>query len=264
MPPAHPDRPPADPATVARYLAELAGEPHGRAGERAVAEMVRRAWPGVADELRAVDAWHARQAAEAVTGAYGEPARGVVFAGLAYPPGSGALPHLEAARAAPRARFGYCSGGEAIALMWRGALRPGGGAVAWQARGDDPWQVCDMARREGLGAPLSVQLRLALPWWPAGYAAWVIAGYAEALPPGSSLAVTGAVPGGTPSRPEVARALHEGIAPTWQHSPEAIASWIEAAGMTLAGRVEDVRGWAGEELAAASPSRFAGAVALRP
>jgi len=211
-----------------------------------------------------VDAWHARSAARAVRGGRdGWPAaRSVVFCGVGYPPPAGALPHLRAARVAPRAGYGYCSGGEAIAVLWHALLA--GCPPAWQARGDEPRQVAGMARAAGLEPPYCVQLRLALHWWPPEYAAGVIAGYAAALPPGSSLAMTVALAGGAPSSGEARAGVSAAVAPVYEHSPEAVAAWVAGAGMTLAGGVADVRGWAGGIVREGAPGWFAGAVALRP
>lgn len=259
-------------AAAARLLDALRGGPHGREPERRAAAEVERRWPGTGEQFRRAAEFHAAIARQAATGG----ARSVIFAAPGYRPSGwpgAALPHEAAAAGAPGARYLYASADAAITLVWHRMLAPSGPrprAMACQASAGDPGQVAGMARAAGLEEPWSVQLQLCAHWWPGPSAARVIAGYAEALPPGSSLVLSWATAGGQPPGGEMGRAVERaaGAMPVG-HSAEAVAGWVADAGMRLGWGPADVRAWPGREwadaaLAAGAAARVAGVVALRP
>lgn len=263
--------------SAARLIDALRGGKRGREAEREAAAAIEGRWPGTGSQLRAAAAWHAGAAGRAVTAreAPGWPAaRSVIFAGCGYPPSGyrGArLPHGEAAWRAPAARFAYCDADEAITLLWHRWLRLDSRALAFQAPAADPRQAAGMARTAQMEEPWSVQLQLCAHWWPPEVAAGVVAGWAEVLPPGSSLVLSVPVPGAVNPNGE-AGAIVAGAAGTvpFRHREDDIAGWVTGAGMRLGPQgVTDVRepggpGWAHEALGAGLASRVAGAVGLRP
>lgn len=239
--------PPLPDATGARLLEALRGGPRAHEAERLVAAGVERRWPGTRAQFRAAAEFHSLIAGWAV--AMGG-ARSLIIAAAGYPPSGwpgASLPHRAAARAVPGSRALYCTGDEALALLWHRVLAPSGMRppdLGCQAPAADPRQVAGMARAAGLEAPWSVQLQLCAHWWPGPMAAEAVAGYAEVLPAGSTLVITTPVEGGSPSGGEMGRAVAEaaGAMPAG-HSAEVVAGWIAGAGMELVWGPGDVRCW---------------------
>lgn len=269
MPPAQRDYPMPD-ATGARLLDALRGGPHAHKAERAAAAEVERRWPGTGEQFRRCAEFHGSIAQWAVTMGG---ARSLIITAAGYPPSGwpgASLPHRGAARAVPGSRSLYCTGDEPLALLWQRVLRGDPRALACQAPAAAPWHVAWMARMAGLEAPWSVQLQLCAHWWPGVVAAGIVAGYAEVLPPGSTLVITTPAAGGRPAGGEMGRAVEKetGAMPVG-HSAEAISGWVASAGMVMRWGPGDVRSWPVRDLAGGDPSagaavRVLAAVALRP
>lgn len=259
-----------DVLAIARIMDALAGGVHAWEAEEAAVREVTRIWPRIGAGLRDTMAFHARAAGWAVR----EGARSALFCVSGYPPSweGATLPCLDAASAAPSARFAFCTGDWTLALLWETALQGCPRCVALEAHAAVPSRVLRMATAAGMEPPFSVHLPLALHWWGPATGAEILAGYAALLRemgPGSSVVLSAAVPGGRPAGGSV-QALIGDAAGTVPHAwtTEGIESVITAAGMKLHPRgITDVRdhdgnGWAAGELAAHDPGWFAGAVAL--
>jgi hypothetical protein len=265
---------------AARIMDAVRGGPHGTARERAIAAEIERLFPGSGQRLREAAGFHSLAAAEAVT-ALG--ARSLVIAGPGYPPSGwdGAqLPHLAAAEAVPSARCLYATADRGLEMLWQGTLAGDPSASACLAGAGAPGQVAAAAREAGLEGPWSVQVQLCAHWWAGGEAAKVVAGYAEALPAGSSLVLTVPVPGGASAGGRMADLVGQaaGRVPAG-HSPQAVAGWVAAAGLSLrwparrrpreAPAAADVRTWPGQEwasedLAAGITGRVVAVVGVKP
>lgn len=263
---------PAPGAARARVTDALMGGPHGDEAEREAVAEVERRWPGTGEQFRRAAGFHSLAAVEAVTAG----ARSVILAAAGYKPSGweGAVaPHAEAAIAEPVSRYLYASADEALALLWQRDAAPAGlspQAMGCQAPAASPRQVTGMARIAGLQEPWSVQLQLCAHWWAGPLVAEVIAGYAGALPAGSSLVLSWATAGGLPANGEMGRIVERvtGAMPVG-HSAEAVAGWIAGAGMRLEWGPADVRAypcreWADATLAAPVAARVLGVVAVRP
>jgi hypothetical protein len=255
---------------VARIMDALSGGEHAWDAEEAAVAEIKAIWPRIATGLQETMAFHARAAAWGVR----EGCRSVVFCISGYPPSwkNARLPHLEAADAAPGARYAYCSAAYEMALLWEEALEGDPGVSVLEASAATPSRVLRMAAAAGMRPPYSVHLPLALHWWGPDDGAEILGGYAgclRELGPGSSLILSAAVPGGRSAGGRV-QALIEEATGTLPHAwtTEGIESVITAGGLKLhSAGVRDVRehdgnGWQAAELAAHDPGWFAGAVAL--
>jgi hypothetical protein len=269
-------------AAWARLLDAIRGGPRGHEREREAAAEIEERWPGTGEMVRRAARYHSESAVRAVGGgeAHGRRwagARAMIFADAGHAPAGyreAVLPHAAAARAAPGSRHLYLSADEAITLLWHGLLAPRGpepAATAAWAASDDPRQAAGMARMAGLDEPWGVQLQMIAHWWPDEVAREVVAGWAEAMPSGSSLMLTVPAPGGIPAGGEFGKLVASvtGAMPC-PHSPQAIASWITGAGLLLGPQgVTDVRarpgrGWAGPPLAAGAAGIVLAAGGLKP
>jgi hypothetical protein len=264
-----------DMAAVARIVDAIRGGPRGTLVDLAAAAEINRRAPESREQARAACEFHVRAALRAVAdGGQWPSAKSVVFAEAGYPPSGwtgAALAHSAAAIAVPSARFLYCTADGAIALLWQRTLAGEPRALACQAPAVEPAQVAGMARAAGLLAPWSVQLQMCVHWWSARQAEKVIAGYAAQMPPGSTLVLSVAVPGGVDTRGELGRLAGGPVgAVPYAHSKEAIAGWIAAAGLVLDPEgVTDVRRlpgrtWAGEALGEHLAGHVVGATGLKP
>lgn len=219
--------------------------------ERAVADRLKAAYPGLDRMLEAALEWHRLKAGAAVTGDLGAPAAaGLIIVGSGLRP-PGLTLHAYAAEVTRPVRVVYADpGARTVDVNAEFLAARGGGRISVvTAEPSDPAAVLGSAPcRELLrSGPVSVHLVI----WPArchpDEAPGVIAGYARGLPSGSTVCLTAV----TPDRDEDgnltprARRMTEdaGLAgsPAYAHTAADIARWIEGAGMTLAEKVRPVR-----------------------
>lgn len=262
---------------IARLMNHLGGGKHGRAPQEAAAAEIEKAWPGVAGEYHAALAFHSRAIAHLLTtpAAGGlDAARSAILTIMGYPPKDGEpLPHAEAAAVAPEALFLYLDPVPAFALLWEDALQGDPSASALAAPARDPAAVLQEAAVVGLEPPFCVLVPMALHWAWRGEIVRVLSLYAELLPPGSSIVLSWAAPGGRRTGGLIGDAVlaATGIR-THLHGPAEVEEMIAAAGLDLhpagireVSRWEPDAGtpWARERLSEGVPARFLGAVALR-
>ena len=273
---AAPPVPVIDAGRLARLRDVLAGGHLALDADRRLAGGILKRWPWTASLVTSANEFHRRAAAWAVSGGTPgfpvPPAAGVIFAASGYPVGGGF--HAAAALARPDALFAYLDADPA-AVAYNQALL---GAP-------DPLRVCgrraparDPGRLLAVPAvqaildrgPVMVQLQLCAQWWPPEFAAQAVAGYARLLPPGSTLALSLGVPGGTSGAAELAAAVRRAGGILYSHTEDEVAGWFKAAGLVLTpAGITDVRGremgWAAAEVSRQRPvARAAGAVALVP
>ncbi len=229
---------------VGRLRDALTGSHRAGAAERKLAREIEAARPGTGQLVESGEEFHRRASEWAVTEGG---ARSVVYAAAGRPPHDGAL-HARAAAAAPDARFAYVFGDPETELFTRSHFeRTGAGRVAF-ARGcckdQEGWlREPGIAELTALG-PVSVQLVLALHWWPPELCYRVLLAFRRELPPGSTVCMSCGIVSGPQAR-EYADLLSEGGGGRIRlHSREQIAGWIGMAGMVLhpAG-VTDARAW---------------------
>lgn len=255
--------PALDVARIARLHCAIAGGVHADSRDRELAAWLERYAPSMPAQFRAAAALHSRAAVWAVAE---DGAEGVLFAATGLPCGKPL--HLDASRASPSARFAYAASDPEAALTARALL--GGPRVTVTGESSrDPGALMASGAVKWLGSPLSVQVPLALHFWPPDVAARVITGIGGLLPPGSSLVLSLWSPSpGTEGQRFLS--LYEAAAGqrAYGHSPADVAGWLEKAGLALhpAG-VTDVRAWprawAEAGLSRSSPGRVIGAVARR-
>lgn len=264
--------PPVDPAVTAGVRAALTGnEKWALTAERAVAQELRRRYPGLGRMTEAAYEWHRVTAGQAVTGNLGAPAAaGLVFCGAGLRPPGLSL-HAYAAEVTRPVRVVYADPGRRTAEVNEEFLAaPSGGLVSVAvARSIDAAAVLSAAPVAELAArgPLSVHLVLCLWRWPPGKAPQAIAGYKKGLPPGSTLCMTVLIPDRddagevTPEAAAMTEAALLAGGPAYAYTPEDVAGWIDGAGMKLAGGVHLVRTF---RVAPRVPGRVHGAVAVAP
>jgi hypothetical protein len=118
------------------------------------------------------------------------------------------------------------------------------------------------------GGPVALISWMSLSFAPPEAAPGLVAAYAQALPPGSAIALTVALADDTPEAGE----LQAMYAPekVCRHTAEDVAGWLEGAGLrVMAPGVADVRaferpGWVADRLEARAPGMIAGALAVKP
>lgn len=264
------EHPQPDTSAVARFRNAMLDGPHGSTSQRRTAAAIEARWPGSREAWQQAAGFHGRAAVAAVANG----ARAVIFANAGIPAG-GQLPHRVAAALAPDARFAYATVDEGLAWAWQDTVAADARAVAWQAAALDPPAVLGMAAMAGFSGPVSVQLQDVLHWWEPQLAAAVIAGYARhaLFPPGSSLALSGALISGS-ARDEAITLLRQATGlPAYAHAPADVAGWVEAAGLVLAAPgIADARAWPlaevpggnGDGGGARYPGRLIGAFAVKP
>ena len=236
------DEPPiADSGTVARVVDALAGGKWALGRDRDIAAYIRQRFPGAAEAVHIAHGFHRRAALWAVTQCI-PPATGVIFASSGLPAPSGFL-YSWAAQASPDARFLYVNEDPKITEIIRGALgqrEPRVGAATACAR--CPAQVLSTPQARELLArgPVSLHIVNAAHRWPAGIARETVAGYAELLPPGSSLCLSAGSPARDPATGEITPRAQELLevlrlagGPVYPHRPEDVASWIKGAKLVL-------------------------------
>jgi hypothetical protein len=238
-----------DAAAMARLHNVMAGGIWGDAPERALMRLIESRFPGSVRLFRLAMDSHARAAAWGVTEGG---CAGVIFAGSGFP--VPVHPHVEAARACPRARYWYCDPDPGAVLTSRALIKDPGITVA-RASSRVPGGLLAACGVTRASAPVMVQLQMAWHWWAAGLAASVTGLYARLLPPGSLLFASALVTAWPPS-PEALELLallgRAGAGRPHAHSQEAVVSWLEAAGLeVLPPGPADVRAWPDHGWAAA-------------
>jgi len=208
--------------------------------EKILAAEITAWYPGIAEQARMIDDFHARAAAWAVTAGG---AAGVIFGAAGFPP-PGGMPHAEAARANPAAAFAYADANPAVTALLRRELEHDKRAAAYTASIRDPAKLLGAPEAQAIGMPVSVHLCMAAHFWPGPFSARLLAQYAELLDPGSSVVLTLGVQGPDEERGrELARLLTSVTGPIYRHTVQDVADWIAGAGMVLAAPgVTDIRG----------------------
>ena len=268
------------PVTAAgvRYALTGGGRPWALRAEREIAGRLAAAYPGLGRMIQAAYEWHRVTAARAAGGELpGKPPAGLVFVGAGLAAG---LPlHAYADEVRPGTRVVYVDPAKRTAEVNAEFLADGRRVAVACAGPGDPAAVLGAAPCAELLAagPVSVHLVACPSLWPPGEAAAAVAGYASPvglpdgsavrLRPGSTLCVTAVIPDrdpdGSPTPAAEAMLTAGGLAgvPGYAHAPEAVAAWIEGAGMMLPGGVHPVRTF---RVAPRVPGRPWGAVAVVP
>jgi hypothetical protein len=258
---------------IAQLRDALAGGQLALQPDQELAMAITARWPETAALVRNANEFHRRAATWAVVG--GAPdfpvrrAAGVIFAASGFPIGikfdwdadfrrllPGAGFHPDAAAARPDAMFAYAEADpEATAynqvlLGKADPLR----VAAYQASAREPKRLLEaFAARTLLDrGPVMVQLQLCCHWWPPEFCTWAVGEYARLLPPGSTLALSLAVPGGTDDAGELMAEFSRTGGAFYPHTEADVAGWIAACDLTLVPPgVADVRGrgkdWAAAE-----------------
>jgi hypothetical protein len=239
-----PDPPIADLGTVARVRDALAGGKRALGRDRDVAAYFEERFPGVGKAVTVAHDFHRRAAMRAVTGQLGAPpAAAVIFASCGLPSPAGAL-HASAVEAVPRIRVLYADSDPKITETNRTVLaRPDPGRVAaLTGRARCPQEILGSPQAAELltQGPVSVQVILVPHRWPPDVAREAVAGYAELLPPGSTLCLSLGSPDRDPRTGKMTAQAREFLdlmslagGPAYPHFPEDVASWVEDAGMLL-------------------------------
>lgn len=219
----------------------LAGGHRGRAGERAAARQIEALYAPSRKLVTAAWDFHEAAALWAVLEKrHAAPARAVIVtaAGLPRPENAGPPMLAAAVRAAPGARMCYVDADPETTWM-RQVVMPGhgGGRVfAATAPEDEPEKVLEAAASAGVPAdvPVSVHIVLAAQYWDGAKARDVLRRYAALLAPGSSVCLTAGDIAGSPAGDAYLSAVQQILGSTLhRHGREAIAGWIEDAGMRL-------------------------------
>lgn len=234
---------------IARLHNAWAGGRWADAADRELVAELERQAPGTARLVRATRKFHRRAALWAVTDGG---AAGVVFvpAGLEADP----EPHEDALRASPSARFVYADPDEAVTLINETFIVSTDPRIAvCTASSRDPAGLLGDPENEVPGVPevraimgvardrpISVQMQMAVQFWPADIAASHIAAYGRLLPRRSSLVLSAGIAGAAPGE-WLEKAGAGGR--LYGHSPEDVAGWLEDAGLVMTGPVRDVRAW---------------------
>ena len=218
-----------DSGTAARLIDALQGGHEAFAAERELAKRMNAVDPGGA-------VWRLRHAAgyssSAAVWAVQHGHTGVVFAPARLPPPPG-LPHEAAAEASPDARFLYTSADAVVLALLRRLLDGDKRAGVYRAEMTDPLGLLTAPETVPLGPVVQVQLRQAAHFWPADYAAELMAQYAALLNPGGSLAVTLVIPSPGETGEEYMRLLGEAGLPVQAHTFDDAVSWLSGAGLEL-------------------------------
>jgi hypothetical protein len=236
-----PPVPVLDAGRIARLRDVLAGGYLAHDDDERAAAALLALWPGIDLLVQAGNDFHRRAARWAVSG--GTPgfpvpeAAGVIFGGCGYPVGGGF--HQAAAAARPEAMFTYASADPAAVNYCRVLLaRPEPLRVsAYQASPADPAALLgSFAARAVLDrGPVMVQLQFCCQRWPGEFCAWALGEYARRLPPGSTVALTMGIPGGTASAARITQDLGAAAgSPFYPHAEADAETWAKEAGMELA------------------------------
>lgn len=214
---------------VARFRDALVGGHQALLRDVEAVERLSQQFRGLGPLVRAAGSWHRDAAAWAVTST---PALGVIFDAAGYPPPDGAL-HLDAARAQPHARFAYADDARTKAMnrALLAAADPGR-VAAFTVPAASPSMVLTAKESQwaSRGGPVSVQLVMALHWWPGDVAAGVLREYGELLPSGSTLCLTMAILEPGRAGEALARAVSEACCvPVYAHTEADLEEWIAAA-----------------------------------
>jgi len=215
--------------------AALQGSLLAPAADREAAAGLDRLWPGTGDLIAQAHGFHRRAAAWGVRDKPGVPAaRAVIFSACGLPPRDGPL-HAQAAAEAPQALFGYCDPDAEATVVNRSllALPDPGRVSARTADPADPAGVLGdvMAWREiRAGRPVQVHAVLVPQRWPGDLLRRVLAGYAQILPPGSSVALSAIqyADGGYLAACEAVTGAR-----IWSHDPADVARTVAQAGLRL-------------------------------
>jgi hypothetical protein len=264
-----------DAGRISRLRDALGGGHLALQADRDLAASIIKRWPGTAALVTGANDFHRRAASWAVSsgkpGFPVTPAAGVIFAASGYPHRGGF--HAAASLARPDALFAYADADPGAVVFSRAllaALDPAH-VSAYEAPGRDPAAVLGAPQARAImeRGPVMVQLQLCAHWWPAGFCAWAVGEYARLLAPGSTLALSLAVPGGGDAG-ALAAAIGGTGGTVHPHTEDDVAQWIAAAGLELTPiRVTDVRGrelgWAAAEFGRQRPvARMIEAVAVVP
>lgn len=270
-------------ATVDRvYNYWLGGKQH-LAADRQVGDAIRRRFPAVPLHVEAARKFHLRAARWCAD----EGIARFIAAGVAtWMPGHPNV-HDAAREADPGAEAVYVHRGlEALARAR--ALLAGPGVRLARAKADCPGELLEAAPVAAMiadGKPACLMLAMTLHFAAPEEARRQVVSYARALPPGSALAVSVALPDCSPEADELLAMFTP--APVYRHTAEDVARWLErkdtegedtegedaedgGAGLLLVPPgVCDVRlvpgpSWAEGKLEARAPGYTVGALALKP
>ena len=258
-------------ATVDRvYNYWLGGKQH-LAADRLVGDAIRRRFPAVPDHVEAARKFHLRAARWCADDGISR----FIAAGVAtWLPGHPNV-HDAAREADPGAEVVYVHRGlEALARAR--ALLAGPGVRFVRAKTDRPDELLSAAPVAAMiaeGKPVCVMLGMTLHFSAPREALSQVASYARALPPGSAVAVSVALPDNSPEAAELLAMFTP--APVCRHTAEDVAGWLEdaepdGAGLVLVPpgvcdvRLVPGRGWAEGKLEARAPGYVVGALALKP
>lgn len=177
--------------------------------------------------------------------------------------------HHAARAVTPEARVVYVNDDEEAHDWARELLADGHGVTAVLADAGRPEEVLGAPPVAALLAPaepVCLIIGMLLHFVPADQAAAVTAAYAKALPPGSAVAVSVALPDCSPQADRLMAMFTP--ATVYRHTVDDVASWLEDAGLEIVPPgVVDVRlvpgeSWAAEELHPRAPGFTVGALGL--
>lgn len=243
----------------------LGGVQHLRA-DRELGEAIEERFPSVTAHLRAARLMHVRAGRWCAEQGIDR----LVCTGVSsWKPGMRNV--LDAAREViPGAQAVYVHRDPSVHAWARAALN---GTGARSVRGDveRPGKLlaaAPVAEMLAAGRPVAVMLGMTLHFAPAGEARAQVARYAAALPPGSALVLSVALPDDSARAAELLAMFTP--ARVYPHTAEDVAAWLENAGLKLAPPgVADVRllpgcGWDEAEFTPRAPGMTAGALSVRP
>lgn len=236
----------------------LGGADHLRA-DRELGKAIEERFPSVPAHVRAAREFHLRAARWCA----GEGIARFVCAGAATWHSGGRNVHEAAREVNPAAEAVYVNR-DAEAHDWSLAALDGPGTAAARGTGSHPAELLAAAPVAGMlgqGRPVCLILGLTLHFAAPAAARERVALCAAALPPGSVLAVSLALPDASPEADALIAMFTP--APVRRHTARDVTAWLEGAGLAVVPPgVRDVR--LVRELEARPPGLIAGALAAKP
>jgi hypothetical protein len=222
----HSDTVPGDDAR-ARQRDAFVGGPHALIQHLDVAEQFTERFGAMGPLVRSAWTWHRHAATWALAAT---PARSVIFVSAGFGAPDGAPLHHPAAADHPAARFAYADEGPKTVAMTRAliAAKDPGRVVAFVGHAADSAGVLEAPEAKWAlrGAPVSVQMILALHWLPGDTAARVLNDYGTLLPAGSTVCLTMGIPDPSPAGQALAAASSGFGGQFYAHTEADLGRWI--------------------------------------
>lgn len=211
-------------AAVARLRNALENGKWANAADRELIKRLDELCPNSAELVHKVREFHRGAARTAVL----KGAAGVVYAGSGYP--ASPMPHLTRTGRPMPGQHVFAYPHEAVTFVNLGKLAHKR-VAAVTAPASDPARLLDMPAVRDIKGRLQVQCQLVAQYWSPEDAPRIVGGYADLLPPGSTLVLTLGAPV-TAEGHRFADAIAAAIGmPVYAHTTGDVRDWLDRAGL---------------------------------